>query len=187
MEILNSYFDAVHEVKPPRFGDDRGFFSETFNAKTAEALGITGPFVQDNQSLSRTVGTVRGLHFQTDPSPQGKLVRVLRGAIVDVAVDIRPGSATFGQHCAVELRAEIGNQLWVPAGFAHGFCTIEPDTEVFYKVTDYWDPTAEGAIRWNDPELNIDWGIADGDASLSDKDKVAPLFAEWQAANESSN
>lgn len=187
MDVVSRHFGVVLEVKPKRFGDDRGFFSETFNALVATELGIAGPFVQDNQSLSRPVGTIRGLHFQSEPAPQGKLVRVLKGRIMDVAVDIRPESDTFGQHVGVELSAEEGNQLWVPAGFAHGFCTLEPDTEVFYKVTDYWNKEAEGAIRWDDPELNIDWGLADGEASLSDKDRVAPLFAEWQAANESSN
>lgn len=179
MDVVSRHFDAVLEVVPPRFGDDRGFFSETYNASVAASLGINEPFVQDNQSLSRPVGTIRGLHFQADPFAQGKLVRVLRGRIMDVAVDIRPGSPTFGQHCGVELSAEAGNQLWVPTGFAHGFATLEPDTEVFYKVTNLWNREAEGAIRWNDPDLAIDWGVADGDASLSDKDHVAPLFADW--------
>lgn len=179
MDIVSSHFGVVLEVQPPRFGDDRGHFSETYNAKVASELGIDGPFVQDNQSLSRPAGTVRGLHFQNAPFAQGKLVRVLRGSIIDVAVDVRPGSETFGQHCAVELSAEKGNQLWVPAGFAHGFCTQEPDTEVFYKVTNYWDRDSERAIRWDDPALAIDWGTSSDAALLSDKDAIAPLFDEW--------
>lgn len=181
MDIVSRHFDVVLEVVPPRFGDERGFFSETYNASVAEKLGIVGTFVQDNQSLSRPAGTVRGLHYQSDPHAQGKLVRVLKGAIMDVAVDIRPGSATFGHHCAVELSADAGNQLWVPAGFAHGFATLEPDTEVFYKVTSLWNREAEGAILWNDSELGINWGIDQATASLSDKDRVAPTFAEWRS------
>ncbi len=178
---MNRHFDVVLELATPRFGDDRGFFSETFNTKKATSLGIAGPFVQDNQSLSRPVGTVRGLHFQNDPHTQGKLVRVLKGRTTDVALDIRPDSETFGQHCAVELSAEQGNQLWIPAGFAHGFCTLEPDTEVFYKVTNHWNQSAERSIRWNDPSLAIAWGVTDSEATLSDKDRDAPLFTDWQA------
>ena len=181
MDILRRHFGVVLELGTPRFGDNRGFFSETFNAQTSSSLGIADPFVQDNQSLSHSAGTVRGLHFQNEPHAQGKLVRVLKGCTTDVALDIRPESDTFGQHCAVELSAEEGNQLWIPAGFAHGFATLEPDTEVFYKVTNYWNQAAERSIRWNDPALAIDWGIDNSQASLSDKDRDAPLFAQWLA------
>ncbi len=179
MEIVSRHFEVVLEVVPSRFGDDRGYFSETFNSSVASAIGIEGPFVQDNQSLSRPVGTVRGLHLQLDPNAQGKLVRVLSGRVTDVALDIRPGSPTYGQHCAVELSAEVGNQLWIPPGFAHGFATLEPDTQVFYKVTNYWQQEAEQSIRWDDPALGIDWGIDPSTASLSDKDRNAQSFADW--------
>jgi dTDP-4-dehydrorhamnose 3,5-epimerase len=142
----------------------------------AEA-GVTAEFVQDNHSCSVQPGTVRGLHFQIAPSAQGKLVRVLRGSILDVALDVRRGSPTYGRHVAVTLSAENGKQLWVPAGLAHGFCTIEPNTEVLYKVTDYYSPQTERGLLWNDPELGIDWP-AEAGAVLSDKDKVLPRFAE---------
>ncbi len=184
MDILGRHLGVVLELGTNRLGDHRGFFSETFNAKKASSLGMANAFVQDNQSLSHTAGTVRGLHFQNGPHAQGKLVRVLKGRTTDVALDIRPDSDTFGQHCAVELSAEEGNQLWIPAGFAHGFCTLEPDTEVFYKVTGYWNQAAERSIRWNDPALAIDWRIT-GEAFLSDKDRDAPLFAQWLADSSS--
>jgi len=135
-------------------------------------------FVQDNHSLSAKVGTVRGLHFQTAPHAQDKLVRCGRGALRDVAVDIRHGSPTFGQSVAVELSAENGRQLLVPKGFLHGFVTLEPDTEIVYKCTDYYAPDCDAGVRWNDPALGIDWGISEDDAVLSDKDTTAPLLAD---------
>ncbi len=154
----------------------RGFFSEVFNAARFAAAGIDLPFVQDNQSLSRERGVVRGLHCQVAPHPQGKLVRCVKGAIWDVAVDARDGSATYGQWAAAELSAENWSQLWVPPGFLHGFCTLEPDTEVLYKVTDRYDREAERGVVWDDPDLALPWPIAPGAAVLSDKDVMLPRF-----------
>ena len=168
---------GVVVLHPPRFGDERGYFAETYHAGKWHAAGVEATFVQDNQSLSGPAGTVRGLHYQIEPSPQAKLVRVLRGSIVDVAVDIRRSSATFGRHVAVELTADGGEQLYVPAGFAHGFATLEPDTVVAYKVSGLYDPSAERGILWNDPALGIDWRLG-GEPTLSGKDKLHPPLAE---------
>ncbi|NNU16772.1 dTDP-4-dehydrorhamnose 3,5-epimerase [Parvularcula sp. ZS-1/3] len=165
-------------VEPKRFGDHRGFFSETFHADRYDDAGIKGPFVQDNHSLSRDQGVLRGLHFQIAPSPQGKLVRCTAGKILDVAVDIRKGSPTFGQHVSAELTADNGHQLWVPVGFAHGFVTLTPDTEVQYKVTGYYDPNADRGLAWDDPALGIDWGLGGSQPVLSDKDTKHPTLAE---------
>ncbi len=167
----------VKRIVPRIFRDDRGFFSETYSQRALAEAGLDVTFVQDNQSLSRAKGVVRGLHFQTLPHAQGKLVRVTRGAIYDVAVDLRQGSPTFGQHVGAELSAENWAQLWVPAGFAHGFCTLEPDTEVIYKVTDYYAPECDSGIAWDDPALAINWPIAPGEAVLSEKDKKLPKLA----------
>ena len=163
-------------VTPPKFGDARGFFSEVFNAERFAAAGIGASFVQDNQSLSVERGVVRGLHCQVGPYPQGKLVRVVKGAIWDVAVDAREGSPTFGRWVAAELSAENWAQLWIPAGFLHGFCTLQPETEVLYKVTDRYSKESERGVLWNDPTLNLPWPIEPGAAVLSDKDKVLPGF-----------
>ncbi|MBB2203377.1 dTDP-4-dehydrorhamnose 3,5-epimerase [Gluconacetobacter tumulisoli] len=164
-------------VTPPRFGDERGFFSETYNAARMAAAGIDAVFVQDNHSLSRRRGVVRGLHCQLPPHPQGKLVRCTRGAIWDVAVDARQGSPTFGRWVAAELTAENGSQLWIPAGFLHGFCTLTDAAEVQYKCTDVWSRDCERSVRWDDPDLGIAWPVAAGDAILSDKDAAAAPFA----------
>ncbi len=165
-------------VTPPRFGDERGFFSETFHqARFAEA-GIALPFVQDNHSLSRDRGVIRGLHCQIAPSAQGKLVRCVRGAIWDVAVDARRGSATYGQWAAAKLSAENWAQLWVPPGFLHGFCTLQPDTEVMYKVTDRYDRDSERGVAWNDPDLALPWPVSETEAVLSDKDRALPRWAD---------
>jgi dTDP-4-dehydrorhamnose 3,5-epimerase len=172
-------------ITPPRFGDDRGYFSETYSAPRLAEAGITAAFVQDNQSFSRARGTIRGLHCQVAPRVQGKLVRVIRGAIWDVAVDARPGSASFGQHAAAVLSAENGCQLWVPPGFLHGFCTIEPETEVVYKVTELYDRASERGVIWTDPALALPWPVAPDAALLSDKDRVLPGWDEaaaWFAA-----
>jgi len=168
----------VKLLTPPRYRDPRGFFSETWSAKREAAAGIPGPFVQDNHSLSVPRGTVRGLHLQVAPSVQGKLVRCVRGAIWDVAVDVRHGSATFGRHVASVLSAENWCQLWVPGGFLHGFCTLEPDTEVIYKVTADYDRAAERGVVWNDPDLALPWPVAAGAAVLSDKDLVLPRLRD---------
>ncbi|HRY07332.1 MAG TPA: dTDP-4-dehydrorhamnose 3,5-epimerase [Hyphomicrobiaceae bacterium] len=165
-------------ITPAKFGDERGFFSETYNQSALREFGIGAHFVQDNQSLSRHKGVVRGLHFQSPPHAQGKLVRVVRGRIFDVAVDIRRGSPTYGKHVATELSADNWRQLWLPAGFAHAFCTLEDDTEVIYKVTDYYAPQCDCGIQWNDPALGIDWPIAAGEAVLSAKDMKLPRLAE---------
>lgn len=177
---------AIPEVKrivPRVIRDDRGYFSETYNYRALAEAGLDIAFVQDNQSLSRAKGVVRGLHFQAPPHAQGKLVRVLKGAIFDVAVDIRHGSPTFGRHVSATLSAENAAQLWVPPGFAHGFCTIEPDTEVLYKVTDYYAPDCDLGIKWDDPDLGIAWPLSAADAILSERDKshlrlseMAPVF-----------
>jgi dTDP-4-dehydrorhamnose 3,5-epimerase len=177
MKVERLAIPEVILVTPPRFGDARGFFSETYSARRFADAGIAGPFVQDNQSLSARKGTVRGLHCQIAPSVQGKLVRCVKGAIWDVAVDIRHGSPTYGKHAAAVLSAENWSQLWVPGGFLHGFCTLEPDTEVIYKVTADYDRAAERGVIWNDPDLALPWPVAEGEAVLSDKDVLLPLLA----------
>ena len=175
---------AIQDVKlvtPARFGDDRGFFSETYNAQRFKDAGIEADFIQDNHSLSAQRGTVRGLHFQAPPFAQSKLVRVLRGTILDVAVDVRKGSPTYGKWVSAELSAENGVQIFVPRGFLHGFVTLEPDTEIAYKVDNYYSKECDGAVLWNDPALGIDWGIPANEAVLSDKDAAAQSFAEFDS------
>ena len=171
----------VKRVIPPRFQDARGFFSETYNAAAFKAAGISADFVQDNHSLSVQAGTVRGLHFQAPPFAQAKLVRVLRGAILDVAVDVRRSSPTYGKWVSAELSAQNGHQLFVPAGFLHGFVTREPDTEIAYKVDNYYSKECDGAVMWNDPDLAIAWGVAHGEALVSDKDAQAPSFSDFSS------
>jgi dTDP-4-dehydrorhamnose 3,5-epimerase len=178
MQVERLAIPEVILLTPPRFGDARGFFSETYSRRRFAEAGIDAAFVQDNHSLSAASGTVRGLHCQIAPSVQGKLVRCVKGAIWDVAVDIRHGSATFGQHVAAVLSAENWSQLWVPGGFLHGFCTLEPDTEVIYKVTADYDRAAERGVAWNDPTLALPWPVAAADAVLSDKDRVLPPLAD---------
>jgi dTDP-4-dehydrorhamnose 3,5-epimerase len=176
---------AIPDVKlitPKFFRDDRGYFVETYRADRLTAAGVDIAFVQDNQSLSVPVGTIRGLHFQTPPRAQDKLVRCIRGAILDVAVDIRRGSPTYGQHVAVRLSADDGLQLLVPKGFAHGFCTLEPDTEVVYKVSDYYAPECDRGLAWDDPALGIAWPVAAGAAVLSPKDRTHPRLADLPPA-----
>jgi dTDP-4-dehydrorhamnose 3,5-epimerase len=165
-------------VTPRRFGDNRGYFLETYSLRDFRELGIHDVFLQDNQSLSAKRGTVRGLHFQLAPRAQAKLVRVLRGRILDVAVDLRSSSPTFGCHVAVELSAEEGNQLYIPVGFAHGFCTLEPDTEIAYKVSALYAPELDRGLAWNDPELGIAWPVRPEEAELSAKDRKQPLLAD---------
>jgi len=167
-------------LTPAKHGDARGFFSETWNQARAEAAGITGQFVQDNHSVSREQGVLRGLHCQVAPYAQGKLVRVVKGAIWDVAVDARRGSPTYGQWAAAELSAENWAQLWVPPGFLHGFCTLQPDTEVIYKVTGQYDRASERGVIWNDPDLALPWPVTE--PVLSDKDRVLPRWSVLDAA-----
>ena len=181
MEVIGAHLGGVRVLRPRAYVDPRGSFTETYNRKVLASLGIPDEFVQDNQSHSRHAGTIRGLHLQVEPHAQGKLVRVLRGRVLDVAVDLRRASPTFKQHAVVELTGTEGTQIWIPPGFAHGFCTLEPDTEVLYKVTDYYAPAADRSIRWNDPELAIDWPYDPAQVTLSDKDGRAPTLAEFLA------
>jgi len=176
MQFEPLHIPGLMLVRPAKFEDARGFLSETFNLRAFAEAGLTPNFVQDNHSLSTAAGVVRGLHFQLPPRAQGKLVRVVRGAILDVAVDLRRGSPSFGRFAAVELSAANWRQLWIPAGFAHGFCTLEPDTEVIYKMTDFYDPGAERGLAWDDPDLGIPWPVSD--PILSDKDRRLPRLAE---------
>ena len=178
MQVEQTALPGVLILTPRRFGDARGFFSESWNRQRMADHGIELEFVQDNHSLSATPGTIRGLHFQSPPHAQDKLVRCGRGALFDVAVDIRRGSPTYGQWVGVELTAENGRQLLVPKGFLHGFVTRQPDTEICYKCTDYYAPECDGAVRWD--SCGIDWGF-DGDPVLSDKDKAAPVLAEFDS------
>jgi dTDP-4-dehydrorhamnose 3,5-epimerase len=178
MEVFEYHISGVVTIRPVKHCDDRGFFSEVYNKRSLAEVGITDEFVQDNHSLSRDVGVVRGLHFQIDPHPIAKLVHVTRGAVLDVVVDIRHGSPTFGEHVAVELSAANWTQLYAPIGMAHGFCTLEPDTEVAYKVTDYWSPDVDRGLAWNDPDLGIDWPVDPEDAILSPKDRAQPRLAD---------
>lgn len=169
-------------LRPKRFGDDRGWFSEVYNEKTFAAYGITDRFVQDNHSLSIPAGTLRGLHFQTPPYEQAKLVRCTRGRIFDVVVDIRRSSPTFGRWVGAELSAENGHQLYVPVGFAHGFVTLEPSTEVTYKVSNLYSPENDGGILWDDPEIGIAWPLPEGIAPiLSLKDWRQPPLRHFRS------
>ncbi|MBC2834924.1 dTDP-4-dehydrorhamnose 3,5-epimerase [Paragemmobacter straminiformis] len=177
MQIETTALDGVLILTPQRFGDARGWFSETFNAQRMAAAGVSTVFVQDNHSFSAAKGTLRGLHYQKPPHAQDKLVRCSRGAILDVAVDARIGSATYGKWVAVELTAANGRQLLVPKGFLHGFVTTAPETEVQYKCSDVYAPDCDGGVRWD--SVGIDWGVTD--PVLSAKDQVAPAFADWQS------
>ena len=167
-------------LKPTRFGDTRGYFMETFRSEWFQLNIGNFVFVQENRSFSAEVSTIRGLHFQLEPRAQGKLVTCTAGALLDVAVDIRANSPTYGQYVSAELTEENAHQLWVPPGFAHGFCTLRPNTVISYKVTDYYAPDCDRGLLWNDPALNINWPVAVGDAVLSDKDKKQPLIAELE-------
>ncbi|GGE26404.1 dTDP-4-dehydrorhamnose 3,5-epimerase [Gemmobacter megaterium] len=180
MQIEQTALPGVLILTPRRFGDARGFFAETWNRATLQAAGLHLPeFVQDNHSFSAVPGTIRGLHCQAPPHAQGKLVRCGRGRLWDVAVDVRRGSATFGQWVGVELSFENGRQLWIPPGFLHGFVTREAETEIAYKCTDIYAPDTEGAVHFADPDLAIDWGIAPDRAVVSAKDAAAPRLADW--------
>lgn len=181
MEVRSTAIPDVKLILPRKFQDDRGFFSETYSRKALEETGVAAPFVQDNHSFSAARGTVRGLHFQIPPHAQGKLVRVAKGAILDVAVDIRQGSPTYGRHLAVALSAENWMQLWIPEGFAHGFWTLEPGTEVIYKVTCYYSAACDRGIRFDDPDLGIPWPGPVEQATLSEKDRSLDPFATQPA------
>jgi dTDP-4-dehydrorhamnose 3,5-epimerase len=178
IKIIETEIPAVKKIITTRFGDTRGYFEETYNRNDFAKGEITLNFVQDNQSRSQHKGTVRGLHYQLPPFAQDKLLRVLKGALLDVAVDVRKGSPTFGKHVKVVLTAKEPEQLLIPVGFAHGFCTLEPDTEVLYKVTNFWSGKDERGLLWNDPALKIEWPVEESKAVVSDKDKTWPTFAK---------
>jgi dTDP-4-dehydrorhamnose 3,5-epimerase len=179
MEVKATSIPGVLLLKPRYFNDARGYFVETYSARSAQQAGLTIVFVQDNQSLSLKRGTVRALHFQTPPKAQAKLIRVVRGSIYDVAVDLRVGSPTYGRWSAETLTAQAGEQLFIPHGFAHGFCTLEANTEVAYKVDNYYAPEWERGLAWDDPTLAISWPIRPADAVLSDKDRQLGRFADF--------
>ena len=178
MQLVDTALPEVKIVITERIGDARGVFSEVWNLRRFAEAGVDASFVQDNHARSPAKGTIRGLHYQIPPMAQGKLLRVTRGAVFDVAVDIRRGSPTFGHHVAVELSADNWRQLWVPAGFAHGYCVTQDDTEVQYKVTDYYSPAHDRGIYWDDPALTIDWPVRRQAAILSARDREHPMLAE---------
>ena len=178
MRIRDSSISEVKVLRPRKHEDSRGFFSEVYNRKELVGAGIEIDFVQDNHSYSAQKGTVRGLHFQAPPFAQDKLVRVVRGSVFDVAVDLRQGSATYGRHASVVLSAEAWNQVLVPIGFAHGFMTLEPGTEVLYKTSDYHSPEHDRGLLWNDPALGIQWPLPADEVVLSDKDRGHPRLSE---------
>lgn len=180
VDVIETKLSAIKYLKPRRFGDHRGFFAETYSRRVFAGLGVDVEFVQDNHSLSAAVDTIRGLHFQAPPHAQAKLVRCGRGAIFDVAVDIRRGSPTYGRWAGYTLSAENGAQLYIPVGFAHGFATLEPDSEIIYKCSDYYAPETEGALRWDDPDIAIKWPLTSAPV-LSEKDAAAPLLAGFNS------
>ena len=179
IDVVSTEIPEVKLITPRRFGDSRGWFSETWTKPKMEAAGLSYDFMQDNHSYSAQEGTLRGLHYQAPPFAQAKLVRVARGAVLDVAVDIRVGSPTYLKWVAEELSAEKGAQLLVPRGFLHGFLTLTPDAEVLYKVDNPYNGEADGSVRFDDPTLGVDWGIDPSAAILSDKDAAAPAFADF--------
>lgn len=181
MEVTRLKLPGVIVLKPRRFSDARGYFIETYSEKAFEAAGIAARFVQDNQSLSVAKGTVRGLHFQLPPHAQAKLVRVLQGSIYDVAIDLRAGSPTYGQWDGATLTADGAEQIFVPRGFAHGLCTLEPNTVVAYKVDGFYAPQSDSGLVWNDPAFAIDWPVAPGGAVLSEKDAKLGRFADFKS------
>jgi len=181
MKITETKLPGVLILEPRRFGDDRGYFSEVYNRATMAQHGVEVEFVQDNHSLSRDVGTVRGLHYQSPPHAQDKLVRCGAGMVWDVAVDVRKGSPTYGEWIGVELSAANGLQLLIPKGFLHGFSTKAPNSELLYKCSDVYAPDCDGSVYFDDPDLGIDWGVSTADAILSDKDRNAVKFAEFES------
>lgn len=178
LEVIKTDITDIKVIKPVKFGDSRGFFSETYNKRTLASVGIDTDFVQDSHTLSKEEGTIRGLHFQAPPFAQTKLVRVVRGKIFDVAVDIRLGSPTYGKVVCETISDENWHQILVPSGFAHGFCTLVPDTEVVYKVSGYYKPDYDFGILWNDPDLNIKWPVSESEVNLSEKDKKQPRLKD---------
>jgi dTDP-4-dehydrorhamnose 3,5-epimerase len=181
LEIARLELPELVVVVPKRFADNRGYFEETYNKRVFEEAGIPADFVQDNQSLSARRGTIRGLHFQIPPKAQAKLVRVLAGSIFDVAVDLRSDSERFGRWCGVELSAENGKQLFVPRGFAHAFCTLEPNTLVAYKVDEFYSGPHDGGLRFDDPRIGIEWPVAADAMTVSEKDRNLPPLDSFQS------
>lgn len=178
MQVVNTEIADVKLVTPKRLVDDRGWFEERYRADVLQAAGIQDLFIQDNLSFSARGGTIRGLHFQARPSAQAKLIGVLTGAVLDIAVDLRRSSLTYGRHVSVLLNAVLGQLLYVPAGFAHGFCTIENNTLITYKTTAYYDSAADRSLAWNDPALGIQWPVSAESVTLSPKDRAAPLLID---------
>ena len=179
LNVVPLSLDGVRLIVPRRFG--REYLAETYNAEQFGSIKITSVFVQENQCFSARAGTVRGLHLQAPPAAQAKLVRVVKGSIFDVAVDLRQGSGTYGRWCSATLTAAKGEQLFIPHGFAHGFCTLEPETEVLYKIDSYYAPTCEMGVIWNDPDIDIPWPVSSKQAILSDKDKKLSPFRQFQS------
>jgi|SRR5579885_22888 dTDP-4-dehydrorhamnose 3,5-epimerase len=179
LDVKPLKLDGVKLIRPKKFSDERGYFIETFNARLYSRAGIDAVFVQDNQSLSLKAGTIRGLHFQNPPASQAKLVRVLRGSIFDAVVDLRAASKSYGQWCSATLTGEGAEQLFVPRGFAHGFCTLESGTEVAYKVDAFYAPSCDSGLRWDDPELAIPWPVRPAEAVISEKDAKLPFFRSF--------
>jgi dTDP-4-dehydrorhamnose 3,5-epimerase len=182
VEVRSLKIADVKLIVSKKNSDDRGFFSETYSRRDFAAAGIATEFVQDNHSLSVQAYTLRGLHFQAPPRAQGKLLRVIRGSVFDVAVDIRVGSLTYGQHVSANLSAKNWTQIWVPPGFAHGYCTLEPDTEVIYKVTDYYAPDCDRGLKWDDAALGIEWPVDSSNVKLSGRDRTHPALKEMPPA-----
>ena len=180
VQVTKTALEGVRLITTKRFEDERGFFSETFSVDLFASEGIEFGCVQDNHVLTRAAYTLRGIHYQLAPFSQAKLVRVLKGSVFDVAVDLRRGSSTYGKWCGATLTAAGGEQLFVPRGFAHAYCTLEPDTDVSYKVDDYYAPANEGGIRWSDPALGIAWPIEARLVVLSDRDRALPLLADFE-------
>lgn len=178
MELLKTAIPGVLLLRPARLADERGFFAETFRQSWMEEAGLPTSWVQDNHSMSAAPGTVRGLHFQVPPRAQDKLVRVVRGSVFDVAVDLRRGSPSYGRHAAATLSAANGVQLFIPRGCAHGFCTLEPEAEVLYKVTDYYSPEYDRGLLWSDPALGIPWPVPAESILVSDRDRRHPALAD---------
>ncbi len=181
MDITRLAIPDVLVLRPPKFGDHRGFLSETFRESWLKDFGVDFRWLQENHSYSARPFTVRGLHFQTSAQGQAKLVRVVRGAIFDVAVDIRRGSPTYGRHVSAVLSADNWTQMYLPAGFAHGVCTLEPETNFTYKTSAYFDPACEGGLRWDDPAFAIDWPVTAQDATLSERDTKWLDFADFKS------
>ena len=180
MTFTETSIKGVLLIEPKVWQDDRGYFFESFNKKIFEEAGIAADFVQDNQSCSQR-GTLRGLHAQASPFAQGKLVRVIQGSVIDIAVDIRKGSPTYGRNVSVQLSAENFKMLWIPPGFLHGFATLENNTIFSYKVTNLYNKESETGVLWNDPQLNIDWRLKEEEVILSEKDKTLPLFSDFES------